>query len=403
MTNEILTFERTLNAPPSLVYRAFTNSGALREWFCDAASADPQPGGRLYFWWNDGYYVSGQFTAAEADKRIAFTWLGRDEPGPTQIEISLAPLDQDTRLTITHGGIGAGENWEAVRGMFQRGWQAGLENLQSTLETGQDLRYVRRPMLGVMVGEFNADIAGEMDVPVSEGIRLDGVIRGMGAEAAGLQKDDVIVRIGAADVTDWPSLGTALEAHHAGDKVDVRFYRGSEKRTAAMTLSGRPLPDVPESAQALSDAVRTIYEETDAKLTDFLASVSEAEAVVQPAPDDWSIKDTLAHLILSERWFQSWITDLIADSEPWYDRWGGNVSVRNAALLAVYPTVSALLEELKRSEAETIALLSALPPEFVARKSTFTRLSYNLLEAPGYHIRQHLDQMHAAVAAARDN
>jgi hypothetical protein len=256
-------------------------------------------------------------------------------------------------------------------------------------------------MLGVMVGEFNPEIAADLGVPVTEGIRLDGVVEGMGAAAAGLQQDDVVVGIAGAEVTEWASLTTALEAHHAGDQVEMVYYRGAEKKSATMELSGRPLPEVPATAEALAEAVRQTYQELDTELSAFLADVSEEEAAHHPAPDEWSVKETLAHLIAGERGFHQWITDLIGDSEPWYDRWGGNVPARHEALLSVYPTLPVLLEELKRGEAETVALLMVLPPEFVARKGSFTRLGYYLLEMPGYHTRTHLDQMRQAVEAAR--
>ncbi|UCC62882.1 MAG: SRPBCC domain-containing protein, partial [Anaerolineae bacterium] len=173
MPSETLTFERTVNAPASQVYRAFTSATALREWFCDAALADPRPGGRLYFWWNQGYYACGEFTALTEDQQIAFTWHGRGEPDTTRVGVSLEPANEETRVTVTHSGIGTGAAWAETVKQFERGWEVGLENLQSVLETGRDLRYVRRPMLGVTVDEFNAETAAQLGVPVTEGIRLE--------------------------------------------------------------------------------------------------------------------------------------------------------------------------------------------------------------------------------------
>jgi uncharacterized protein YndB with AHSA1/START domain len=401
MATERLTFERTIEAPASQLYRAFTNSTALREWFSDAALADPRPGGRLYFWWNSGYYASGEFTDVKEEEEIAFTWRGRDEPAPTQVHVSLTSRNGATRVTVTHTGLGAGAAWDEAIQEFERGWEQGLENLESVLETGQDLRFVRRPMLGIMVGDFDAKVAKDLGVPATEGIRLDGAIEGMGAEAAGLQKDDVIVSIAEQDVLEWSSLTNALQSHYAGDEVEVVFYRGADKKSVTMELSGRPLPEVPSTPEALSGALRAVYEETDAELEEFLQGVTEEEATYHPEPDAWSVKETLAHLIVGERWYTNWITTLISDSEPWYDRYGGNVPQRNTALLAAYPTVPQLLEELKRTEVETVALLAALPPEFVARKGSYLQLGYSLLELPGYHTRDHLNQMREAVEAAR--
>jgi uncharacterized protein YndB with AHSA1/START domain len=398
-----LKFEQTVNAPASQVYRAFTRATALREWFCDAALADARLRGRVYFWWNSDYYACGEFTALTPDESLAFTWHGRNEPATTQVQVLLEAEGEATRVTVTHAGAGSDKAWAETVKQFERGWEVGLENLKSVLETGQDLRYIRRPMLGITISEFNAEIAAKLGVPVTEGIRLEDVVEGMGAQAAGLQQDDVIVGIGGAEVTGWPTLSRALQAHRAGDNVEVVFYRGSEKKSVTMELSRRPLPEVPATPEALAEAVRQVYAELDAELTQFFDGVSEAEASYRPAPDEWSAKETLAHLVVGERELHAWLADLLNDDERWSDHFENptNVLARLKATLAAFPALPALLEELKRHETETIAMLAALPPEFVAHKGSYLRLGYNLLEIPGYHTRTHLEQMRAAVAAAR--
>jgi uncharacterized protein YndB with AHSA1/START domain len=69
---QTLTFEQTVKAPAAELYRAFTNSSALREWMCDVATTHPKANGRFYVAWNDGYYSSGHFTTLEKDKAVGF-------------------------------------------------------------------------------------------------------------------------------------------------------------------------------------------------------------------------------------------------------------------------------------------------------------------------------------------
>ena len=159
-------------------------------------------------------------------------------------------------MVLTHDGFGAGEAWDKVRAASRDGWTEGMENLKSVLETGQDLRYVLRPMLGIYADEFNAQIAARLGVPVSAGLRLGGVVPGLGAEQAGLQSDDVIVSLAGQPVGDYPSLAAALGPRRAGDRVEVAFYRGSERRTTEMMLSRRPIPAVPTAPGELAEAVR---------------------------------------------------------------------------------------------------------------------------------------------------
>jgi uncharacterized protein YndB with AHSA1/START domain len=395
-----LKFRRTVSALPAEVYRAFTNSTALREWLCDAAQADPRKGGRLYLWWNSDYYTSGEYVAVAPCKKIAFTWRGRGEPDATRVQVSLAEKNGGTVVTLTHGGIGSGKKWSSAAKEFQSEWEASLENLQSVLETGQDLRVVRRPVLGISLGEFNAEMAVRLGVPVTEGARLDDVLEGRAARAAGLRKDDVIVRLGGKKIAGSASFVSAMQSHRAGDKVVVAFYRGPEKKTVTMELSPRPLPELPSSAEALADAARKMYASMDAELARCLEGVSEAEALHQPAPGEWSVKETLAHLVIDQREWHVWITDLITGDERWSDINPTNVPARLAAAMIAFPTAPLLVEELKRHEAETVAMLAALPPEFMAHRGSCWRLGYITLVSPD-HFQTHLGQIRAAIEVAR--
>jgi len=235
---------------------------------------------------------------------------------------------------------------------------------------------------------------------VTEGIRLDGVVEGMGAHAAGLQKDDVIVNMAGKKIFNWPSLTATLLERRAGDVVKVAYYRGAEKRAATMTLSKRPLPDVPMTAAGLAEAVGKIDADFQAHLAKTFEGVTDAQAGRDPRPGEWSAKDVLCHLIAGERDTHAWIIDLIGGQERWSDDWPGNIRTRHAGILASFPNVPALLEELCRNQAETAALLAALPAAFVARRGSLWRLGYSLLQAPD-HNNEHITQIRAAVESAR--
>ena len=400
MDTQTLNFTRTINASLAEVYRAFTNSTTMREWFCDVATLDPKPGGRFYAAWNAGFFASGEYTALVPDEKVAFTWQGRNEPGRTSIEVTFRPQDGKTVVELAHAGLGASAEWSQMVAEATKGWQSDLENLESVLETGQDLRFVRRPMLGIGLSDFNAEIAAQLDVPVSEGMRIDSTLENMGARAAGLQNNDVIVSIAGRPVTDYPSLVAALQGHRADETVQVVFYRGPEKQTVNMLLSRRPLPDIPATAEALADFVLKRSAEIQSDLEGFFTGVSEAEASIKPAPQEWSIKDVLAHLIHGERYGQVWMVELIDSNEAHHDGWGGNLHAQVEATASVYPTIQEMLADYGRLREETIALIARLPQDFVARKGSYWRLAYNLVDDP-FHHRLHLDQMRLALAAAR--
>ena len=398
MSRTTISLEQRIAAPPSEVYRAFTNSTALREWLCDAAMVVPRKEGRLQLGWNSGFHATGDFTKVVPNERLSFTWFGKGEPGPTRVRVDFRPEGEATLVALAHKGIGTGKKWARTAQEIRDGWEESLENLRSVLETGHDLRFTRRPMLGILPDTLTTEAAAKLGVPVAKGILLGGVVEGMGAEAAGLQKGDVITRIGEAKVRDYPDLQAALQRHRAGDEVEVTYYRGAEKARVALTLSGRPVEEPPATAAALSAALSATGADYLDRLTAAFEGVEDARTRRRPAAEEWSADEVLCHLIVEERSTQHFITQLVGGQEPWTDEWTGNLDVAHAGLLAVFPNSGGLLKELRRNRAETWAILAALPDEFVARKGSYWRLAYGLIEGR-LHDEDHLLQVQEALAA----
>jgi uncharacterized protein YndB with AHSA1/START domain len=386
-----LVFEKIIHAPISQTYLAFTNSSRLREWMCDVATTDPKPNGRFYLAWNSGFYGCGHFTQLEKDHLVGFTWYGRDEPHSTQVTVVLTPHEKGVRVRLEHSGLGEGPEWEDPRKNFCRGWESGLENLVSILETGQDQRIIHRPMLGIQLGDFNAEMAEKLGLPVTEGIRLTGVVQGMGAEAAGLQGNDVIVQIGRFPVPDYNALGNAIQSYSAGDDVEVTYYRGSKKQKTLMKLSSRPIPQLPGTPEALAKLVESTYTNIRQQLEEIFKDTSEELASQSPAEGEWSAKKALAHLIHSERGLHNYFQELVGAYEPIYDGYQ-NIPARLIATLRVFPTTQVLLTELFCLMQETVSFLEVLPGSFVESKSAYWRLAYNASNLH-FHFNDHLEQI----------
>jgi putative serine protease PepD len=88
------------------------------------------------------------------------------------------------------------------------------------------------------LGVGTADASSGADDGV--GATVASVAAGGPAADAGLKAGDVITRIGDTTVTDAEIMGTAVDAHAPGEEVEVRYVRGSETRTAKVTLGTRP-------------------------------------------------------------------------------------------------------------------------------------------------------------------
>ncbi|MBL8045645.1 MAG: SRPBCC domain-containing protein [Anaerolineales bacterium] len=403
MATKSITLKRTIKAPVAEVYRLFTRASALRQWMCDTAQFEARKGGRAYFAWNDGFQALGTVSKLEPNKTIAYSWHGAGEPAVSQVKITFKEKNGATQVAMVHSGLGSGKAWaQAVQGL-EGGWASTLENLQSILETGEDLRIVRRPMLGIVgMSALDAETAQKIGTPAKEGILVGGTVAGMGAEAAGLLGSDVIQSIGGKKTSSFQSLTGALSARHAGDTVPVVFYRGQEKLTKPMTLSRRPLPPTPASGAELASGVHAIHEREMAALAETLKDATEAETSRRPAEGEWSVKEILVHILTNERGIPDNIAELLTDSGRWYDDFDNENVARNAGAIAVYGTAAELVNQIRAAHAEQEAMYAAIPAATFANPRLAWQLGWNLLQGPT-HIETHLTQIRAALEATRQS
>src|SRR5688572_24849107 len=144
---DTLTFERTVPGEAADAFRAFTNSAALRDWLCNNAQVEARKGGPIYLWWSDGYFSSGTITDFSRDESLGFTWRGPNDPASSEVRVTFTPQGEGgTLVSVTQSGIGSGPEWAESANRIKPLWHDALENLQSILETGTDLRISRRPM-----------------------------------------------------------------------------------------------------------------------------------------------------------------------------------------------------------------------------------------------------------------
>lgn len=389
--------ERFVNAPVKSAYRAFTNSTSLREWLCDVATVEPHPKGRMYLWWRGDFYSSGHFLELEENKCVKFRWHASIDPTPTEVTVNFAEKDGGTVVRLEHEAPD-----EKTGETFRENWVESFENLKSVLETGIDLRIANRPMLGIAPGDFTEEQATALGVPVREGLRLDGLVAGMGAERAGLQKDDVIVAMNGHPIrSDASSLPNAIAGKKGGDTIEVVFYRGPEKKTLAMELSRRPMPNVPSSPAELAKQARDFVMPALADLEKLFEGVSEEQANKRPDPKEWSALEIVAHLIQNERNNSTFLASLIDGFEITTDGFGTNVTAQVEAIVKANPNVSLMLEALRRSVEEVLAFTELIPEEFAKNnKGSYYRFGSGLLQ-PNLHISSHSQQIKDALAMAR--
>lgn len=383
--------ETEITVDPIQAYRMFTNSTLLREWLADEALASPVEEGRLYLSWSDGYQTAGYFTKLTPGESIGFTWNGSDEKSPTKVKITLKPTDDGTLVRVRHSGFGDDKAGRRAAAAIKTAWESSLENLASVTSDGADLRITRRPMLGISPGEeITVDRANEFGI--DHGIRLEGVVEGMGAQKAGLRAGDVLIGLGGLPIRNYADLRVAASARQAGDEVEVEFYRDGKPHTTPMELSGRLIPDLPGRADELAAMVGEMYRRFHDGLVSVLEGITEEEAS-QSRDGEWSVKENLAHLITDEIDSHSRLIEGVDGVERLYDGATGNSNMRMRVSAAVYPDTWAMVDSCRRAMAETVGLLSALPEDL--RRSTFWRIAFGYSEGES-HLVEHLDQIKAA-------
>jgi uncharacterized protein YndB with AHSA1/START domain len=395
-----VTSEMFVNAPSRAAYRAFTNATSIREWLCDVATVEPHPRGRMYLWWRGDFYSSGHYLELDENKKIKFRWYSSIDPAATEVTVSVMEKDGGALVRMDHD-VPDDPSWSKIAETFRENWDASLENLKSVLETGVDLRIANRPMLGIFPGDFTEEQARALGIPVREGLRLDDVLDGMGAQKAGLQRDDVIVEMAGHPIrSDANSLPTAIAGKKGGDTIEVVFYRGSEKKTINMELSKRPMPDVPSSPAELAQRVRELFEPALAELEKCFEGFSDEEAMTRPDPKEWSALEIVAHLAQTERFNSTFLTSLIDGYELTTDGFGSNVTAQVEATVKANPSIKLMLDMLRRTVDEVLIYTELISEDFAANKGSYYRFGFNLLQ-PNFHINAHMDQIKDTLAAAR--
>jgi len=388
--------EQHVHAAPADVYRAFTGRLPLRMWLCADAQIDPRPEGRLFLWWADGYYASGEFVEIEPEQRIAWQWCGRGEPAATKVCISLSAAGGGTDVLVEQTGLGVGEDWSEAAVALRGRWAEGLENLASVWSgSGVDLRQARRPMLGIYLGDFVEGAEESLPEGV-RGMKITGTVEGSGAEACGLVRGDIVTELNGVPLTTFGDFATARRGKHAGDPVSMIYYRNGERTDASLAFSAPPDPAaVPMNPGDLGKIIDDQYAAFASELTEIVRDISEEEAAAAPAEGAWSVREILAHLVLFERCFHQWISMFVEGEE--LGAFAAAVTARVEALLGRCPSMTDLLAELARCRAETVAMLRGLSDPFVGRPE-YVRMG-QIMIGEHVHTTFHHDQLRRTIAA----
>lgn len=75
-----------------------------------------------------------------------------------------------------------------------------------------------------------------VDSSIKDGVVVSNVIKDSPAEDAGIQKNDIIVKVGNNSITSIAELRYYLYKHQPGEKINFEIYRNKEYNTVSVTL-----------------------------------------------------------------------------------------------------------------------------------------------------------------------
>lgn len=120
--------ERTLNASVATVWKALTNVEQMRQWYFDLKEFRAEVGFEFEFAVDhegSTYHHLCRITEVVPQKKIAYTWRYKDQPGDSLVTFELFGEGEKTRLRLTHEGIESFPKTPAyARANFEAGWTA---------------------------------------------------------------------------------------------------------------------------------------------------------------------------------------------------------------------------------------------------------------------------------------
>lgn len=144
--------ETLIQADVHLLWRAWTESARITEWFAPAAEIEPKAGGKFELYFNPANRESmctAGCTLLQYDEPhiLVFEWKGPDpfaetmnQGNLTTVKVSFRPeQDGGTRITLEHTGWKDTEASLQAREWHVDAWRGMLASLKSNMESGEGI------------------------------------------------------------------------------------------------------------------------------------------------------------------------------------------------------------------------------------------------------------------------
>ncbi len=207
----------------------------------DTVIAIGTPIGEDYFNSVTGGYVSGLDRKVTVDVETKADWIQE----VIQIDASINPGNSGGALLNVNGEVVGITSIKFVNSSIEgMGFAIKIEDAMKHIDKFEKGEDVERPFLGIshvnVTDTYNLLRYGiTVDKEITEGIVVLAVEEGSAADKAGLEKGDVIIKLGDDKVINVAYLRYVLYKHSIGETVDVTYIRGTDEKTVKVTLTER--------------------------------------------------------------------------------------------------------------------------------------------------------------------
>ena len=159
--------------------------------------------------------------------------------GAIQTDASINPGNSGGPLVDVFGQV-VGINTAVIKETSNIGLAISIDLVKSVVEELLVFGSVERSFLGVSLVDVTPDVAANLDLPTTTGAAFTSIEPGSPADSAGLQPEDIIIRLSDKPVANSGDVLQVLSAaYDSGTTLVITFYRDDELRQADVTLGVR--------------------------------------------------------------------------------------------------------------------------------------------------------------------
>lgn len=215
-------YERTfvLSVPVERAWRAFTDPREREKWMVPPGR-DPleHPDQPMIEGFQRQEYKLGD---VEEHRRLNWSQSYTVEGDPRRVDTTVVfeETESGTRITVTRSGFGDSEAWQIMKQSTSLGLDESIADLIAYLETGVAAErhfssQARRPKGSVGAQMFET----------GAGVRIVYVVPGGFAEASGMQRDDLLLRLGDVAIVRRSDVWASERAYGPGQEIDAEYVR----------------------------------------------------------------------------------------------------------------------------------------------------------------------------------